>query len=117
MIPIKLGLKKLDEAERLLRRAEDLSQVLDRQPRPNPFKHIRFYQSYGRYCELLRGDAAAALRFFNRAKALSDSLEKQNDVRKLAKIQQRQDAKNTPHNCTSWKASANSRSCCAMRPS
>lgn len=91
LIPIKLGLKKLDEAQKLLRRTEELNKTLDRNPKTSPFKHIRFYQNYGRYYEL-RANPAEALRYFNLSKNLADSLEQKNNHRRFEKIRQRQDA-------------------------
>lgn len=91
LIPVKLGLKKLDEAQKLLRRTEELNKTLDCNPKAGPFKHIRFYQNYAKYYEM-RANPAEALRYFNLSKNLADSLELKNNHRRFDKIRQRQDA-------------------------
>lgn len=88
LIPIKLELRKLDEAGALLQRASDIAPILDQQEQPDYFKHVKFYQNYARYYEL-KGDYAAAMRYTNFAKPLQDSLDRRNDAHTLEKIQQR----------------------------
>ncbi len=91
LVPVKLGLKKLDEAQKLLRRTEELNKILDHNPKTGSFKHIRFYQNYAKYYEM-RANPAEALRYFNLSKNLADSLELKNNRRRFDKIRQRQDA-------------------------
>ncbi len=91
LIPIKLKLGKMDEADALLRRASDIQKSLEPQGQLDYFKPIKLYQHFSKYHEM-QGDANAALRYTRLAQALQDSLDRKNDARKLAQAQQRYEA-------------------------
>lgn len=90
LVPTKLELGKLDEANLLLRRMDE---ILKNPPNPDYiyFKKIRFYEAYASYYEK-RGELNAAYRYASLAKPLQDSLNRRNDARKFEKIHQRLEA-------------------------
>ncbi|MBI5914436.1 MAG: hypothetical protein HY842_03605 [Bacteroidetes bacterium] len=90
LVPAKIELGKMGDAERLLRRMETIHETFP-QTGYFYFKHLGFYESCVKFYEK-KGDLAAAMRFVLLAKPLKDSLDRRNDVRKLEQIKQRLDA-------------------------
>lgn len=91
LIPVKLKLGKMDEADGLLRRANFIKQKLEPLGQLDYFKPLKLYRHFSTYHEM-KGDAAAALRYTRLAQALQDSLDHRNDAQKLAQAQQRHEA-------------------------
>ncbi|MBI5915908.1 MAG: hypothetical protein HY842_11060 [Bacteroidetes bacterium] len=91
LIPIKLKLGKLDEADTLLRRASGIQKSLEPQGQLDYFKPLQLYQHFSKYHEM-RGEAGAALHYTRLAQTLQDSLDRRNDAHKLAQAQQRYEA-------------------------
>lgn len=88
LISVKLKLGKLAEVETLLNRATFIKEKLELLGQLEYFKPLRLYQHYSNYYET-RGQAVEALRYTHLAQALTDSLDRKNDPRKLAQIQLR----------------------------
>ena len=91
LIPVKLKLGKLDEADALLQRSTDIQKMLEPQSQLDYFKPLKLYRHFSKYKEI-RGDAADALHYARLAQTLQDSLDRRNDARKQAQIQRRIDA-------------------------
>lgn len=87
-VPIKMAFGKQSEAGRLLKRAAAIKKQMGARWEVNVFKHIKFYENYARYQEM-QGNAAEALRYTHLARALQDSLDERNDIRKFERIEQR----------------------------
>lgn len=87
-IPIKLEFGKLAEAGVLLKRSQEIKDYLGVGWDISIFKHIKFYENFALYEEIL-GHSAAALRYTKLARNLQDSLDRRNDVRKFEQINQR----------------------------
>lgn len=91
LISIKLELKKIADAEILLRRADSIWAKIGYKEY-NYFKQIKLWEAHAQIAEI-RGDYAASMRYARLAKPLQDSLARQTDSRKLEKIKQRVEAK------------------------
>lgn len=91
LIPVKLKLGKMDEAGKLLQRADFIKNKLEPLGQLDYFKPLKLYRHYSTYTEMM-GDAAGALRYNHLADALQDSLNNRNDARKLVRAQQRHEA-------------------------
>ncbi|MBL7796688.1 MAG: hypothetical protein JNJ90_09315 [Saprospiraceae bacterium] len=91
LISIKLELKKIADAEVLLRRADSIWAKIGYKEY-NYFKQIKLWEAHAQIAEI-RGDYAASMRYTRLAKPLQDSLARQTDSRKLDKIKQRVESK------------------------
>lgn len=90
LIFIRLELRKIADAESLLRRADDIWEQIGHKEF-NYFKQIKLCKAHARLAEI-RGDYAASMRYLRLAEPLQDSLERRTDSRRLASIERRVEA-------------------------
>lgn len=91
LVPIKLKLGKMHEADTLLQRALSIKEMPELQSHLGYFKPLKLYRHLSEYHEK-KGNSAAALRYARLAQAIRDSLGRRNDARKFEKLNQRLDA-------------------------
>lgn len=91
LLKIKLRLGKINEAEPLFQRMEQLKPHIGTGMESHYFKPIGLYENYTRYFEAKK-DYTNAYRYLKLANALQDSLNRRNDKRKLWQTEMRVNA-------------------------
>lgn len=91
LLSIKLKTGKLEEADALIARAEEIKKVLDAAPDLTPFRYLKFYKHCAQYHEL-RGEYVVAMDFTRLVQTIQDSLNRRNDARKFEQIKRRHEA-------------------------
>ncbi len=87
LVPTKLGLGELKEAEPLLDRLDELHQAIGGEYE-NYFNNIEYFECRAQFHEM-KGEFAEAMRYTKLAKPLQDSLDRRNDARHLEQLTQR----------------------------
>ncbi|WP_143822289.1 tetratricopeptide repeat protein [Mucilaginibacter pedocola] len=91
LIDTKLSVGKVQEAAAYINRAQFIKKYLEENKGFDYFKPIRLYRYLARFNEA-KGNATEALNYVHRADMLQDSLNKRNDVHRLAQAQLRHES-------------------------